>query len=145
MAREKPVIGWREWVELPLWLPVPLKAKIDSGARTSAIHCFRQRRFSDGGSPHVAFHLHPVQRAAHPDFEVVAAIRDERLVRSSNGLTERRLVVETSARLGTVEWPIEITLSNRDEMGFRMLLGRVALRRRFLIDAGRSYVQGEPL
>lgn len=133
------MIGWREWVALPDLMGVPIKAKIDSGARTSAIHSFHTRRFSDGGAPHVEFLLHPLQRQAKPECACAAPIVDERWVKSSNGEKERRLVIETMARLGPVEWPIELTLTNRDLMGFRMLLGRQAIRRRFLIDPGRSY------
>lgn len=140
-ARERPVIGWREWVLLPDWLDIPVHAKIDSGARTSAIHSFGTRRFSDRGAPHVEFLLHPLQRRAEPEVACVAPIKDERWVRSSNGEAEKRIVVETVARLGPVDWPIELTLASRDVMGFRMLLGREAIRRRFLIDPGRSYRQ----
>jgi hypothetical protein len=140
-VRERPVIGWREWVLLPQWLDMPIKAKIDSGARTSAVHSFGTRRFSDRGAPHVEFVLHPIQRRALPQVPCVAVIKDERWVRSSNGEAEKRIVVETTARLGPVEWPIELTLADRDDMGFRLLLGREAIRRRFLVDPGRSYRQ----
>lgn len=143
MKRERPVIGWREWVMLPALLDLPIKAKIDSGARTSSIHSFGTRRFSDGGAPHVEFLLHPIQRHARPEIACIAAIRDERWVRSSNGEAEKRIVIETSARLGPIDWPIELTLADRDLMGFRMLLGRSAIRRRFLIDPGRSFRQSE--
>ena len=138
-TRDRPIIGWREWIELPGLLPLPVKAKIDTGARTSAIHCFRIRRFSDGGAPHVAFALHPIQRRRRPEHACIAAILDERIVRSSNGEAETRVVIGTTARLGALEWPIELTLADRDMMGFRMLLGREAIRRRFLIDPGRSF------
>jgi hypothetical protein len=140
-AADRPVIGWREWVRLPHWLDVPIKAKIDSGARTSSIHSFWTRRFTDGGAPMVEFVIHPLQRRAAPAFTCVAPIKDERWVRSSNGDREQRLVVETEARLGDITWPIELTLADRDVMGFRMLLGREAIRRRFLIDPGRSFRQ----
>ncbi|HEX8402635.1 MAG TPA: RimK/LysX family protein [Allosphingosinicella sp.] len=139
MADERPVIGWREWVKLPTLLKLPIKAKIDSGARTSSIHSFGTRRFFDGGAPHVEFLLHPLQRRALPEIVCVAPIKDERWVRSSNGDREERIVVETQARLGEISWPIELTLADRDVMGFRMLLGREAIRRRFLIDPGRSF------
>lgn len=139
MTRERPVIGWREWVELPALLDLPIKAKIDSGARTSSIHCFGTRRFSEGGAPWVEFLLHPVQRQARPAMTCIAPVSDERWVRSSNGDAEKRLVVRTAARLGETEWPIELTLADRDLMGFRMLLGREAIRRRFLIDPARSF------
>jgi hypothetical protein len=139
--RERRVIGWREWVELPDLLDMPIKAKIDSGARTSSLHSFGTRRFSEGGAPWVEFLLHPLQRQARPEIACRAAIKDERVVRSSNGEAERRIVVETLARLGDTQWPIELTLAARDVMGFRMLLGREAIRRRFLIDPARSFRQ----
>ena len=137
------MIGWREWVLLPDLLDVAIKAKIDSGARTSAIHSFRTRRFSEGGEPWVEFALHPLQRRSRPEFACTARIKDERWVRSSNGEAEKRIVIETLARLGEVDWPIELTLADRDVMGFRMLLGREAIRRRFLIDPGRSFRQSQ--
>jgi hypothetical protein len=120
-------------------MKLPIKAKIDSGARTSSVHTFGTRRFSDAGTPMVEFVLHPLQRRARPELVCVAPIKDERLVRSSNGEQELRIVVETQARLGEIVWPIELTLADRDVMGFRMLLGREAIRRRFLIDPGRSF------
>lgn len=138
---ERPVIGWREWVLLPDLLDVPIKAKIDTGARTSSIHSFGTRRFSEAGTPHVEFLLHPIQRQSLPEIACVAPVKDERMVRSSNGESELRLVIETVARLGGVDWPIELTLASRDVMGFRMLLGREAIRQRFLIDPGRSFRQ----
>ena len=137
--RETSVIGWREWVGLPDLLDLPIKAKIDSGARTSSIHSFGTRTFTEGGAPWVEFLLHPIQRQALPEIACVAPVKDERMVRSSNGEAERRLVIETTARLGATEWPIELTLATRDVMGFRMLLGREAIRRRFLVDPGRSF------
>ena len=140
---ERPVIGWREWVLLPDLLDLPIKAKIDTGARTSSIHSFGTRRFFDGGAPHVEFLLHPIQRQALPEVACTAPIKDERMVRSSNGEAELRIVVETVARLGSVDWPIELTLATRDVMGFRMLLGREAIRQRFLIDPGRSFRQSK--
>lgn len=138
---ERPIIGWREWVLLPDLLDVPIKAKIDTGARTSSLHSFGTRRFSDRGAPHVEFLLHPIQRQGLPEIACVAAVKDERMVRSSNGAAELRIVIETIARIGAVDWPIELTLADRDVMGFRMLLGREAIRRRFLIDPARSFRQ----
>lgn len=143
MKRERPVIGWREWVQLPDLLDVPIKAKIDSGARTSSIHSFGTRRFTERGAPWVEFILHPIQRHARPEIVCAVPIKDERWVRSSNGEATRRIVVETMARLGATDWPIELTLADRDVMGFRMLLGREAIRGRFLVDPGRSFRQSE--
>lgn len=133
------MIGWREWVLLPELLEMPIKAKIDTGARTSSIHSFDTRHFMDRGHPHVEFVIHPIQDDDGIEVRCVAAVKDERWIKSSNGETELRTVIETAARLGPVEWSIELTLADRDVMGFRMLLGREALRRRFLVDPGRSY------
>jgi hypothetical protein len=141
VKRERPVIGWREWVLLPDWLDLPIKAKIDTGARTSSLHSFGTRRFSERGAPWVEFLLHPLQRRSTPEIACTAPVKDERWVRSSNGEAEKRIVVEALARLGSVDWRIELTLADRDVMGFRMLLGRTAIRRLFLIDPGRSYRQ----
>ena len=139
MKRERPVIGWREWVLLPALLDLPIKAKIDTGARTSSIHSFGTRRFTEGGAPWVEFLVHPIQHQETPEIACVLPMKDERLVKSSNGESEMRIVVETVARLGPIDWPIELTLADRDVMGFRMLLGREAIRRRFLVDPARSY------
>ena len=139
-TRTLPVIGWREWVGLDD-LNVPrIKAKIDTGARTSAIHAFRVRPFTDRGAPHVSFLLHPEQRRRTPEIECICPVHDERKVRSSNGQQELRYVVRTLARIGELEWPIELTLADRDQLGFRMLLGRQAMRQHFVIDPGRSFV-----
>lgn len=141
-AVELPVAGWREWVGLPSLGVERIKAKIDSGAKTSAIHAYDIQLFSDRGAPHVSFMLRPEQRRSKPAVECVAEIQDERMVRSSNGHLQRRLVIEVDISLGGSTWPIELTLADRDHMGFRMLLGREAIRRRFLIDTNRSYLAG---
>ena len=139
VARERHVIGWREWVCLPDLLALPIKAKIDTGARTSSIHSFGTRRFTERGEPWVEFQIHPVQRHRIPEIICTAPIKDERLVRSSSGEAGKRLVIETTAQLAGLSWPIELTLADRDVMGFRMLLGREALRGRFLIDPASSF------
>jgi len=137
--REKAVIGWREWVALPDFGVDRVKAKIDTGARTSAIHAFEIRPFDRDGEKYVHFLLHPVQHHRQPVVECEAKLVDERVVTSSNGKQEHRYVIETALKLGEETWPIEITLTNRDEMGFRMLLGRAAVRRRFVVDPGSSF------
>ena len=132
-------IGWREWVALPELGIERIKVKVDTGARTSALHAFDVRPFTRKGERYVCFYVHPVQRRRHPELLCEALVKDERLVTSSNGERERRYVIETPLRIGDIMWPIEVTLTNRDEMGFRMLLGRQALRRRVLVDSGSSF------
>lgn len=139
---ELPVAGWREWVSLPSLGVERIKAKIDSGARTSAIHAYNLKTFTDQGTPHVSFEIHPEQRRARPVIDCVAEVLDERMVRSSNGHLQRRHVIEVELNLGGRCWPIELTLARRDQMGFRLLLGREAIRRRYLIDTNRSYLAG---
>lgn len=139
--RAKPLIGWREWVHLPDLLPDPIKAKIDTGARTSALHAYRIHEFSERGARMVEFVLHPQQQRRHPERFCRAEVTEQRIVTSSNGQRERRYVIATVLQLGDMRWPIELTLTNRDTMSYRMLLGREALRRRCLIDPGRSFLQ----
>ena len=135
-------VGWREWLCLPQLAIPAIKAKIDTGARTSAIHAFQIRPFTDGGVPWVSFVLRPRQRLRNPSIECTAPIVDERKIRSSSGDQERRFVIEAEACLGEYSWPIELSLTNRDELGFRMLIGREAIRRNFLVNPDRSYLIG---
>lgn len=139
----KPVVGWREWVGLPDLLDVPIKAKVDTGARTSALHAFSLRLTEAGGTTTAHFQIHPTQRSISGSVYASCEVLGFRQVRSSNGRTENRPVIRTTALLGEVRWPIEVTLTSRDTMGFRMLLGRSALKRRFLVDPGRSYLQSQ--
>lgn len=138
------IIGWREWLAIPD-LDVPaIKAKIDTGAATSSLHAFDLERYRRSGVDYVYFNIHPLQRSHDSVRSVEAEVLDERRVRSSNGQVEERPVIRMKVKLLTRIWKIDVTLSNRDEMGFRMLLGRRALRGRFLVDPGRSFLAGTP-
>jgi hypothetical protein len=143
VSRAKTVIGWREWVRLPELGIDRIKAKVDTGARTSAIHAFKVESESRGGELWVRFAVHPQQRSAEQVIWCEAPVADERTVRDSGGHEEQRFVISTPVQLGDVTWPIEVTLTARDNMGFRMLLGRTAIRRRYLVDSGRSYLMGK--
>jgi len=136
---KKPTVGWREWVCLPSLGIEQIKVKIDTGARTSVLHAFDVKAFKRRGKRFVRFYVHPAQRRRNPEVLCEAPIVDERVVTSSSGKQEYRYVIQTPLRIGDLEWPIEITLTNRDEMGFRMLLGRQAIRRRLIVDPGTSF------
>ncbi|MFB6240944.1 MAG: ATP-dependent zinc protease [Gemmatimonadota bacterium] len=138
------VVGWREWVSLPELGIDRTKAKIDTGARTSSMHAFDLERFRRDGRPMVRFEAHPIQRDTSVRIPVEAELVDRRSVRSSSGDETVRPVIETDVVLLGQRWPIELTLIRRDMMGFRMLLGRQALRGRFVVDPGRSFLGGKP-
>ena len=138
----KAIIGWREWCALPeLALPGVL-AKIDTGAKTSSLHAFDIKR-SDRGVDWLEFYVHPVQRRRRPVVRCEALCVDVRGVTSSNGKTEERPVIETLIEMGPQRFRTQITLTNRDEMGFRMLIGRQSLTRRFIVDPSLSYGCGD--
>lgn len=139
-----PLIGWRERLALPELAVTSVKAKVDTGARSSALHAFDIEFFKQNNEDFVRFKVHPAQRNKKKTITVEAKLLDMRSVRSSSGQAESRPVIQTLVATRDQQWPIELTLTNRDIMGFRMLLGRQAVRRRFLVDAGQSYLQSSP-
>lgn len=139
-----PIIGWREWVALPDLGIMSIKVKVDSGARSSSLHAFNLKTFDRDGEKWVRFNLQPVQRSNDKSVVAEAKILEFRSVRSSSGVAIMRPVIVTRVELLGENWPVELTLASRDEMGFRMLLGREAFRGRFLVDAGKSYYGGRP-
>lgn len=149
MSQEQPngsvVIGWREWAVLPALGIAAVKAKVDTGARTSALHAFMLESFRAGGRERVRFGIHPLQKRSRPELFCEADVLDRRIVSDSGGHREERYVIETPLRLGDNEWSIELTLTNRDTMLFRMLLGRTAMKGRFLVDPAQSYLTGTSL
>lgn len=137
-------IGWREWVALPQFNIRAIKAKVDTGARTSALHAYSVERFLYHGAPRVRFMLHP--RRLRTDIAVACEcdIMDERTVTDSGGHQERRIVIVTDIVLGCLRYPIELTITDRDTMRYRMLLGRSAMRDRLTVDPSLSYRAGRP-
>ena len=165
----KPILGWREWVTFPEVVPaqaidgaggthpgddtashpiegpntpIRIKAKVDTGARTSTLHAFGLRRIERDGKSFARFDIHPIQRSARESVTVEYEIHDERPVRSSRGKAQVRPVVLMPVQIGDTRMDIELTLTQRDEMGFRMLLGRQAIRPKFLVDPSASFLAG---
>jgi len=139
-----PTIGWREWIALPELGIKQIKAKVDTGARSSALHAFDLETFRQDGNEMVRFTVHPMQRSGEKSIVAEARVLEYRSVKSSGGQQTRRPVIVTSIQLLGKTWKIELTLAARDEMGFRMLLGREAIRRQMVVDPGRSYLNGRP-
>jgi hypothetical protein len=142
--KTRKTIGWREWVELPELGIEAIKVKVDSGARTSALHATKIRYLEKhDGVTIVSF---VVTQSLNPrkSMRVHAPLVEQRMVKSSLGHGSLRPVIRTTVKIGKMAWPIEVTLINRDPMGFRMLLGRQAIRKKFLIHPARSFIQSEP-
>jgi len=138
-ARELAHVGWREWVVLKD-IGARVKAKIDTGARTSSLHAYDVEEFRRGKRKMVRFSVHPEQRNDKKSIDAEAPLVDYRNVRPSSGHVELRPVVSTWIEVHGEAFEVELTLTNRDQMGFRMLLGRQALRGRFLVDPARSFL-----
>lgn len=145
MKQSKTIIGWREWLALPDLGIRAIKAKIDTGARTSALHTFGLEPFEENGILKVKFRIHPLQLRRDLNVNCVADVIERRRVTSSDGKSEMRYVIMTAILLGDLTWPVEMTLTNRDSMRFRMLLGRAAISGRVIVDPAKSYLNGRKL
>lgn len=142
---EKNTVGWREWVVLPeLGIPA-IKAKIDTGARTSALHAFAVDAFEEDGKKKIRFGIHPLRKRPEIEIFCISDVADERIVTDSGGHRESRYFIRTPISIGGVTWPIEISLTNRENMFFRMLVGRTAMADSLLVDPGASYLTGRKL
>lgn len=143
MKHEKILIGKEEWCAFPqLQLPA-IKARIDSGAKTSSLHAFNIQINEQSDLAIVEFDIHPLQRDKETTRRCRAEIVDRRVVKSSSGTRQYRYVIRTLLRLGEHEWPIEVTLTNRDSMGYRMLLGREAMQGQVIIDPEYRFLLGK--
>lgn len=137
------IVGWREYVSLPRLKLINLKAKVDTGARTSALHAFALEEFHQSGQRKIRFAIHPLHRDNKKIIWCTSSILDRRRVSDSGGHRELRYVIVTDIVIGSQRFPIEVTLTNRDNMLFRMLIGRQALKNKFLVNPTKSYLQGE--
>ena len=137
-------IGWREWVAMPDLGIVEVKAKVDTGADNSSLHAFNIERFFEDGAEMVRFEIHPRQRKRRPSIDCVARVVGERKVKNPGGRSELRPVIRTKLVVAGEELDALVNLTTRDEMTFRMLLGRRTVRNHFLVDPGRSYIGGRP-
>jgi len=135
------ILGWQEWVALPLLGLPAIKAKVVTGARTSALHAHFLEPYAVRRHRRVRFGVHPIPRRADIELVCTAPLVDERMVTSSNGDRERRYVIATLIRIGDREWEIEVTLTNRDTMSHRMLIGRQAIALGVLVDPATAFRQ----
>jgi len=140
MGDESIIVGWREWLALPeLGLP-RIKAKVDTGARTSCLHAFCLEPFQKGKEEWIRFGIHPHQDDTESEIFCESRVIDERMVSDSGGHKEKRYVISTLLSLAEQQWPIEITLTNRDTMRFRMLLGRTAMEQKIIVNPSASFL-----
>lgn len=142
--RRRKTIGWREWVQLPQFGVNEMKVKVDTGADSSSLHAFNMERFSRDDGEWVRFEIHPRQRSRKPAIVCEALVVKERKVKNPRGRTELRPVIRTSLIVAGREIDAMVNLTTRDEMSFRMLVGRRTIRKHFIVDPGRSYLGGRP-
>jgi len=143
MSNDLVTVGWREWLSLPELGLTHIKAKIDTGARTSCLHAFSVEPFTNEGAPWVRFGIHPHQGDTDTEVYCEAEVTEQRQVTDSGGHKEQRYVITTQLMMGALHKPIEITLTNRDTMRFRMLLGRTAMEDSIIVNPSESYLLGD--
>lgn len=145
LKKSATIIGWREWAGLPDLGLFAIKAKVDTGAKTSSLHAFDIKVIKkEGKKPYVHFKVHPLQSDLTLVVTCKAPLVDQRIVSDSGGHKEERYVIRTWLQLGTLKKRVELTLSNRETMKYRMLIGRSALKQ-FYIDPSQSYLTGKSL
>lgn len=137
------IIGGEEWCAFPGLNITAIKARVDSGAKTSTIHASNIHKFMRKGEKWVSFEVHPIQDSRRITLQCKAKVVDHRNIKSSSGISEKRFVIQSAMKIGNFQWDIELTLANRDSMGFRMLLGREAMENRVLVDPANSFLLGD--
>lgn len=143
MKTKLTMVGWREWIALPQFNIPGIKAKVDTGAKTSALHAYFVEPYKQDGEQWVRFGMHPEQNSVEHCVECCAPVVDQRVVTDSGGHREERYVICATLGVGDNEFAAELTLTNRDTMRFRMLLGRNALNGRFCVDPASSFLLGK--
>ena len=141
----RPVLGWREWVSLPCLGIAAIKAKLDTGAKTSALHAWDMSLRTVDGRQWIRFRVHPMQGDGAASVVCEAPLSDRRWVTNSSGVSERRYIISTDLQIGSSLWPIELSLTNRDAMEFPMIIGREAMRNRLIVDPRASFRAGRNL
>lgn len=137
-------IGWREWISFPEWGINNIKVKVDTGAKTSSIHAIELEYFMQDSKQWVRFSINPWQMTSADKIQISAPVNSFKEVKSSSGCIEKRPVVKTAISVSGIRIHVDLTLTNRSDMGFRMLLGRDAMKKHFLIIPGKSYLGGKP-
>lgn len=145
LANNKIIIGSDEWCAFPALSIPAVKARVDSGAKTSSLHAVNIKKFKRDGEHWVKFDVHPLQKNRKTKVHCEAQIVDQRVIKSSSGDKEKRPVIRTQLSLGEHTWEVEVTLTDRDSMGYRMLLGREAMMGRVLIDPEGECLLGDLL
>ncbi len=143
MVEKKIIVGSEEWCALPQINIPAIKARVDSGAKTSALHAVNITPYKKNGNPWVSFEVHPLQNDGKTTIHCEAPVFDKRRVKSSSGQSEKRFVIKIAISIAEDAWEIEVTLTNRDSMGYRMLLGRQAMSGKMLVDPEASLLLGE--
>lgn len=140
MDRNLPIAGWNETASLPEFGVEAIRVKLDTGAKTSTLHAFNIETFKKSGKTWLKFEIHPLQFNDNHIISCEAPLVDLRNIKSSNGQKEKRYIISSLIKIGDYAWPIEITLTNRDEMNYRMLLGRTAMQNKLIVDPHRTHL-----
>jgi ribosomal protein S6--L-glutamate ligase len=140
LKKQRLVAGWREWAQLPELGVDYIKVKIDTGAKTSSLHAFQLSTVKHGGQDYVKFDIHPIQDNDTVIYTCISPIVDYRWITSSTGHRQQRFIIETQLKIGDYNSLVQLSLANRDEMGFRMLIGRAALKKEVLVDPAHSFL-----